>query len=397
MRVLVVATLFPPERSARAIQAGKLVSALSASGLDVRLIAGVPSVVPPLAPVAAFPARYVPLGAQRGSTTWSRGIHVLRETAKTMGWTPWANRAVEAGSQLLQGWSPRVVLSLSSPFDAHRAGARLAEIAGCPWVAFFSDPYPLGLLPSPYRDSEISFLTWLQKRESERVLPRAKVIIAPTIESAQVTAAVVDPATRPDLAEVPHIGTEVPPRAGEPCIIHAGDLTRQRTSAALRKGLIAAVKELEPSGARLEFIGSTDAQFRSSLESELTNSRSMAEFRPRADHGFVAQRVASARVLLIVEADSVLSPFVPSKLADYMLTGRPIVAISPLGSALRRFAQGFAGLFFAEHDAEQVHQAVRSAWYSALQGPAADAAQFRQSQVAERYRRILASACGEID
>lgn len=181
MKVLLLAHAFPPYNASGSVRAAKLAEHLLASGHDVRVLTGRPHAYPPTlgttfppGQVTATPWRRIeaPLDVLRarlghrvgrevaatdrdGETASAkpslamRGVVAYRSLiAVPDAQVGWIGPATRAGRQLLSGWRPDLVYSTALPFSSHVVAARLARIAGAPWVGEFRDLYS----GNPYTD-----------------------------------------------------------------------------------------------------------------------------------------------------------------------------------------------------------------------------------------------------
>jgi hypothetical protein len=73
-----------------------------------------------------------------------------------------------------------------------------------------------------------------------------------------------------------------------------------------------------------------------------------------------AEIMRAAQALLVVEADMPISPFLPSKFADYAHAKRPILAITPPVSAIRDYLAKYGGGKAISHNASEIAAAIRS-------------------------------------
>ena len=72
-----------------------------------------------------------------------------------------------------------------------------------------------------------------------------------------------------------------------------------------------------------------------------------------------AEIMLAAQALLVVEADMRISPFLPSKFADYAYAKRPILAITPPVSAIRDYLAKYGGGKAVSHNTSEIAAAIR--------------------------------------
>lgn len=387
MRILLIAKYFPPAGSARAVQAGRLASALSEAGAEVVVIAGRPEHGPPVPPIAGV--KIYALDYLDGSDRhpqWRRMIRLSGTVSEVLWRSRWHRQAINIAADLVARRHPDIILSLSVPFDPHRVAAEIAARHRLPWVAYLSDPWPPGLLPPPYGDRELGPLTSLQVRDARRVLAPADAVVAPTRQMLEFMAQKgIIPRDRHGEA-IEHIGSAPTVSESIPVMLHAGLISRARTSAGAAAGLVRLAQRLHAEGGKLLQLGEVDASFRHQLGDLEANGA--IEFLPQVPADEATAWISHARALLILEADCNFSPFVPSKLADYAMARRPVLAITPPGSALRAVASGLPWLFVARHEPDDIVAAGLAAWNAPAITPGIDSP-FESSRVAARFLALL--------
>lgn len=390
MRLLVVAKTYPPDTSARALQGGKVVDALRGAGVDARVLAGCPASSRRQAQPSgtlAVPFRPPP----EGRSPAARAARFATSVLEVAGLSRWVVRGLVAADALLRDWRPDLILSQSVPFDSHRLAAGLGRRLGVPWIAFFSDPWPPGVLGPPYGQAEVRWLTRCQAREAHRLLGRAAAIVAPTREVAALVARAADLPPHTLIGEVLHVAT--PAAAATelaPIVLHAGEISGPRCSASLVAGLAGAAQELAARGGRLRFVGKVVPEFERALRMQVADGS--VEFAGMQPPAAAAAEAAAARALLLVEADAPASPFLPSKAADYAVTGRPIAAVTPDDSALRRLLRGRPGIHLARHEPTAIARAIVAAWdQGGRPAAAAPDTSFAPETVARLYLAIMHS------
>jgi glycosyltransferase involved in cell wall biosynthesis len=395
MRVLLIAKYFPPAGSARAVQAGRLASALAQAGAEVVVIAGRPEgspAVPAMAGVEIHDLAYAD-GSDR-HPRWRRLSRLARNVAETLWRSRWQRQAVDMANDLIARKRPNAVLSLSVPFDPHRVAAEIARRHRLPWVAYLSDPWPLGLLPAPYSDREFGLLTHLQARDARRVLANADAVVAPTRQMLDFLKgqSIITSDCRSEA--IAHIGAAQATTAPTPVFLHAGLISHARSSAGAVEGLARLAERLHAEGGRLLQLGEVDAAFRRQF-ADLEASGAI-QFLPPVSAKEALAWIARARALLILESDCAFSPFVPSKLADYAMARRPVLAITPPGSALRAMASDMPWLFLARHEPDDIVAAGLAAWNApAIDARASNA--FEPSSIAARFLAVLDTVTGQHD
>jgi len=235
-----------------------------------------------------------------------------------------------------------VLISVALPVESH-ISAMLSE-RNIPWIACLSDPWPESLLPAPYSDFSIPGLTAMQYRVVEKVFNSADALVFPCPEEYDFLTSSYPALDRKKSFIIPHVAPSMLMEKKEKNfddrvnVIHAGSLSRERVCA----GLAEAIGKLpESSRLHFKFIGGVHANMMDAFKKYGAMYRiQVIEWKSKRE---VLETLASAQAGLLVEAEMQCYPFLPSKLADYSATGRPVIAITGNGSAVARL--------IGEHDA----------------------------------------------
>lgn len=370
MNILLVAGLMPPLTGARAIQGGRLLEGLISCGGDVR--------------VFQQPRRNLrrQVGVSLGRRLASRwdGALILGAVAIN---SPWLTYGIKP-TNLSAAWKPDVILSLSTPVDSHIAASALAKRYQCPWVAFFSDPWPLSLAPRPYGGR--NFVEHLALPGLTRALTGAAMIAAPTLEVAECMKRVYAPDRGVPLLETFHCAPDVVNDGinaveRDRTLVHAGDLTSERCSPQLISAIKKVCASVDASEPLFHFIGAVDCSFRKQLHSEMAGGQ--IRFSPRLSSEQCRRVGGRSAGVLVIEADMKSSPFLPSKIADCAAMMSPVLAITSKESALVRICGQDAGFSWVPHD----EQMIAGAFIRLLTRPSGQgytACRFHRDTIAQR-------------
>lgn len=395
MKVLLIAKQYPPDRSARALQAERMVDTLRRHGWTFEILAGLNRSQRHGDPLRES-VHYVPFDRPEGDRSMlARVRRVAGEFVEVLGFDRWNHEAAQRGAALIESTRPDVILSQSVPFGSHRVASALARrCPELPWIAFFSDPWPLGPLPPPYNQKQIRALSKLQAREVRRVLAPCRVIAAPTCEVADYVAGHAGLDGRVPIFETLHFGADFAPASAiSHEIRHVGHLTSERVTPQLVQGVVDAATRLHAQGGSIAFVGDTDPAFTHAVSARTPVGS--VRFEQRVSPGRARELVASARALLLVEADTAFSPYLPSKAVDYVLSGRPAVMVTPRGSALRRITKGMNAVTVCTHDSDTLSAALFQAWTRkerAEQIASASESAFSNEVIISRYERLVDEA-----
>jgi len=273
----------------------------------------------------------VPDSAASGPHRWSRALHWFEKLVlpyqDRLGWLPYA---LHAGGRAMTAQS--VIISTHPPVVTHVAALILKLRTGRPWIADFRDP----LWGNPCRVALRA--NWFDPLIERTVVLYADTVIANTDDSAALlraryprrahAIATIYNGFDPDDVIVP---APPPPRTVR-TLSHVGTLYGARRPALL----LASLDRLVRNGR----LGANAWQFRQigrAVPGAMHPSTQDAGVyqSPRNLPQWAARREMLAADILVLLDISEQNPGlqVPAKLNEYVRTGRPIVALTPPGSA----------------------------------------------------------------
>ena len=256
---------------------------------------------------------------------------------------PWTAAATSAVARWVHRRRRPIVISFAQPWTSHLAVlAAKRDYPGLKWAAHFSDPW----VDSPYfTETEIKKRDAARQLERE-IIGRADAVVFVTEETADLVMQKYPSDWRRKVRVIPHLLDLSFPLVPEPQhpvsdrlqFVHAGSLyegTRAPTGlfqalVELKQGHSAAIQPLHfhfvgwPGSRVIQFLSEMGLEDCVSWTEPLYYSRSLKE-------------MADANVLVVIDADFEVSPFLPSKIFDYLLFDRPILGLTPPGSATARF------------------------------------------------------------
>lgn len=259
----------------------------------------------------------------------------------------WVSHAVAAGLALARQLQPAALLSTSPPVGSHLAALLVHRQTGIPWIADFRDP----ILNNPSRRRRWAgpydrLLESLILREASCAMAVTDVMAGELRSRFPRHASKVrllwngfDPAeSLPRIAQPP---------SGRHILLHAGLLYRLRHPWPLFRSLQRLVENgrIDPAGFCLRLLGAIEGL--DGLREDAGIARLLALGCLEADGSNVpraeAQRqTAAAHSLLLIDIVNQTSHgyTVPAKIFDYVLTGRPILAITDKDSPVDRILAG---------------------------------------------------------
>lgn len=364
MRVLLISNVFPPKTSTRAIQVFRLASGLAELGPEVHVLTrglrtsrgAYPFELHALAPPATDPPGRGPRAPRlrHVQVAWSR----LRARRR------WIRDVARFAEPHLAGLGFHVVLSFSNPFENHQAARSVLRTLGHPrWLAYWSDPWPSTLQCGPYRRSSV-LAPLLYEPLARRTLREAHASLFPShvLRRHFESRLVVDLRERSHI--LPHIGTRsaagTVAEVDRGWITHLGTLDRERVHPNLVSAVLRTAEALGPERFRgLRLIGKVGRGLHRVVEA--LGAHRAVRVEPRVPPNEVAGVVGSSHALLVVEAPMDRSVYSPSKFAEYALSRRPILTVSPRDSALRDTVRRLGGsprVAFCEYDEDEIYRAL---------------------------------------
>jgi glycosyltransferase involved in cell wall biosynthesis len=236
----------------------------------------------------------------------------------------WYLSASREGRKIAREFNPGVIYSTGGPASAHLVALAVKKASGAKWIAEFQDPL---LHPTTYRsdserkhfvriedavaqhaDAAVYVTEGARKRALDRVSFKGRTaVIYPGADSTQT------------------INTNVPPDNGV-IIAHIGTLAGTRNLDAMISG-VNLLRKRDPDAESLIKV----IQYGFTSREVMTSSGPTGDrivFAGRVPHDEALMRMGYAHVLLLIQnADDVSRETIPSKVYEYLLTGKPILGL----------------------------------------------------------------------
>jgi len=398
MHILIVSQTFPPATSTRAIQIGKVVKALQENTCRTTVIAGAGR-NHSAEHLSSAQVVYLPCWRRNGHGSALARLSGRLKAELYSCWSrnSWVRDAAAQATEIIEKHKPDCVMTASTPFESHLAGLAIKRKTGLPWAAYFSDPWPAAIVAPPYGPNSIPLLSAIQKSYLCKVLSICDAVIMPNKYAIKL---MEEKAAVPIAAKscvIPHIGSSITATSddkGNGYVAHVGHLMRERVSKPFLEGLRLAVDTIGPSFHGLMCVGNTCPEFRSLVRR--LNLDEHVEYVGSLPHEKALKVCRGATALLVLEADMPESPFLPSKFADYVFAGRPIIAVTPAVSAIRDYLNDYGGGIPVRNVPEEISQALadmfsaNNAVKQPIDGDMPPLAQaFSSSAVGMEYRRMF--------
>jgi glycosyltransferase involved in cell wall biosynthesis len=227
-----------------------------------------------------------------------------------------------------------VVMTWSVYHSAHLMGLyakkRNPQI---PWLAHFSDPW----VKNPFTKQK-GAIKFINKYLENKVLSQADYLLFTSDEAQKLILNNYPECYNAKTIVVPHAFDEtlyqsVDKLSKKKFIIrYVGNFYRSRQPHSLLKALlhIAATQKKRLENVQVEFIGTCTENLRDSIPEVL---KEIVVFRGQVDYLESLNLMNEADLLLVIDAPFEESPFLPSKLIDYIGADKPIFGITPSGTS----------------------------------------------------------------
>lgn len=214
------------------------------------------------------------------------------------------------------------------------------------WIVNYHDPYPIVYYPEPYKREGRRIIDKIQIRNSHRVIRKAYRVSFPSqrlyewmshFEVCLKQKSLILPHPNANLQHLPACvdddSAQIDSRYFN--LLHTGTLLGPRNPSSLLCAFELFISNSPEKREKtlLHFVGG---------DKTMTNYASYAcrhnvrVFSRRVSYARSRELMQQSSVLLIIEADAEESPFMPGKLSDYIVAGKPIMALSPKKSEVRR-------------------------------------------------------------
>jgi hypothetical protein len=253
----------------------------------------------------------------------------------------WVPRAVRATARAAASGEYGGLLSFAQPWSDHLIGLRVSRQAGLPWVAHFSDPWA----DSPYATADQRSI-W--RRMEEDVIREATAVVFVADETLELVMTKYPDQWRRKAFVVPHAfdapSPHAPARRPPPSgrarpmrIVYTGRFySGVRTPVPLLRALASLQSRGSLAGTvDLLFVGPHAEEY--AHDAQELGVSGLVRFQDRLPSAAAAAAAADADVLLVIDAPSSgPSPFLPSKLIDYLPFRKPILGVTPEPGASAR-------------------------------------------------------------
>ena len=370
LRILCISPVFVPRADSEAFCGAKLILELIKRDIDIAVICWDPksprpescdnsSFWEPLKKVA------IQIATPLNKNVLESVFHGMQ--LHTITYARWIQKAVKTAISLQKNNSFNIIYSRSLPMHAHIAGYWISRQLNLPWIANINDPWDWHLFPDEMRKKSaylyrLNSNYWLRK-----TMRNASLITYPSSRMRDYHNHISS--IKHNNIIIPHIGYTIINENKNPkfCLVHAGKLGgwEGRSSLALLQGLRLFLKNFPEAqqSFRMIFVGPDDESARSMVEK--LGIQSNVEFTGRVSYQRSLEYINIATVCLLVEGKLTEGIFLPSKLADYIVAEKPILALSPQDGVVSDMLT-YRGLVRADVDNPIGIEAALSHYYTAF-------------------------------
>ena len=253
---------------------------------------------------------------------------------------------------------PTAMITFGSPMSDHLIGLEIKRTHKLPWMAHFSDPW----VDNPFKN-----YGWLTGRANlileRQVVESADRLLFTSEETIDLVMAKYPEQLREKCRVLTHSYESSKYRhdqrpMDEVTIRFLGDLYGLRTPRPLFKALDSIHREKPKllENLKLEFVGSMcELDVMEMGLRELPPN--LVVLRETVAYNESLDLMSSADGLVVIDAPADTSPFLPSKLVDYIGAGKPVLGITPPGTASRLIVE-LGGWVGNPADPQQVKEAL---------------------------------------
>ena len=402
MRILVISPYYPPLNYARSLQIGKVVKAMNLCQIEPVVITGdflkLESETVESIKVYRIPHWIRP---QKKHIMGRLTSKIMQELYSCNPFSQFVRLAEKKSTELIQNKKIDCIFSSSTPFESHLVGLALSRKSDMPWIASFSDPWPGSINPSPYKE-KVPFISAIQEYYLHKVLKRCSAVHLTNKYAIDLIENRTGLPIKDKSFVIPHIGSERDSKKltdeYQGWLVHTGNLTRHRVSLPL----LSAIKKVNTAIPNLFkgliCVGNVCPEFKSLVNKlGLEKCVRMLGHLPQEEAIEIAE---NAEALLVIEADMKFSPYLPSKFADYIVTGKAVIALTPPVSPIRDYLKKSCRGIAISHDEDLIAAELERFWGSMIRGTACSEKdlleqslqnEFQPLSVGNRYKKMLSN------
>jgi glycosyltransferase involved in cell wall biosynthesis len=329
--LLAISWAMPPMLFPRSVQVSRTLMALARQEWEITVVCGDPQSTPYVDPSLEklYAGSYKTIRVSNAQAIDVSPDLLMRQ---------WLKPAVsEIKTLLKRGERFPAMLTFAQPWVDHLIGLEVRKFARMPWIAHFSDPWVGSLYYAGFGKKLLK--SW-QKMEKD-VIQQADMVLFTNSQAVDLVMQKYPPAWKEKVRVIPHgydsslvksIGPS-PASGSRLRLIYTGDLYGKRTPRGLFQALSSLSQRMSlQDQIEIVFVGRTSPEHQQ-LASELGIIDNVT-FHDQVPYIQSLEAAAEADVLVVIDApSSTPSPFLPSKLVDYLMFKKPILGLTPQDGA----------------------------------------------------------------
>ena len=319
---------------------------------------------------------------------WIRG-NIFIPDARVL----WVKPSVSFLEKYIRENNIDTLITTGPPHSLHLIGLKLKEKLNIRWLADFRDPwttigYHKSLKLSTFAENRHKHLEGKVLNAADHIIVTSKTTQS---EFTEITSKPIDVLTN---------GYDIEFKGDVTLdekfsLAHIGSLLAGRNPQILWEVLSELIKEVPDFAAHLQIklIGAVSQEIITSVTNY--NLLDHTQIMGYISHSDAVMQQRQSQMLLLIEIDSEdTKSIIPGKLFEYMVSGRPIIAIGPKGSDFAEIITNTnTGTFFNYTEKEKLKQTILSDYHTFLEGKlkvnAAGLEQYSRRKLTERLAALL--------
>ena len=258
----------------------------------------------------------------------SKGIAIYLGLSDKFVWIPFA---IRMGKKIFKKEDINVIVSRSTPVTSHLVAYKLKLHSGLPWIADFSDPWT----QNPYVKYPSRIIQRFDEHLEQKVIYMADKI---TFTAERTRAQFLD-----KYKDIPENKVITIPNFYDPDdFIKPKDITKSDKFTITYAGGFYGIRTPEPFFRALELLKEENGDINGNIKVKIIGKmggfehliskyglEDIIQIIAPMPHKDVFYHLYSSNILLLIDAPVKPSIFLPTKLLEYIYTGKPILAITP--------------------------------------------------------------------
>lgn len=333
LNILLLTYYYPPQKFPRSVQISHLVQYLR-KDFNVTVVTSEPENEgdPSLLSFTSLDnVVYAPKSNFTNIIEHSKGHRIKKEILPDFQYL-WHFDLFRKARVLINDSSPDVIITFGQPMSTHIAGMKLKkQFPHVKWLAHFSDPW----VDNIFNDYN-AWTKWINKYYQNSVLKSANRLIFTSQETIDLVTKYYSKEVRKKSICLPHVFNQdlylhqAGHRNEKVTLRYIGNFYGNRKPDSFLKALQLLSPE-QRAQMRAEFIGSSTESIKGTIY--VSKLEDTVFTYPTVSYIKSLELMHSADILLIIDAPTEKSPFLPSKLIDYIGANKPIFGITPPGTS----------------------------------------------------------------